>query len=338
MKNLPTSNSAASKTARMYTAHAAMLLTTIIWGLAAVIIKITLAYIPPFTFLMIRFLTVCLVLLPFVLLELKRSPIDKRDIKNIAILGLFGQTSIALVFLGVNFSTAIDSAIMGIITPLLAIAAGHYFFKERINNFIRLGVLIATIGTLVVMVEPILTDGNPSHPVGQRLIGNMWLMIYNLAFLLYIIWSKFSLGENTNFIKKKVKFLHLKPMRKKYSSIHITTLSFYMGLITMIPLAILENIGFFGTLPTGYSLSALPLNAILGVLYMALFSSIVAYVLFEWSLKTLTMGDSAIYNYLTPLFTFPFAFVLIKELPTPITLLGCAIIFVGVVIAEHKKS
>lgn len=322
----------------MYVAHVAMLVTTVIWGIATVVIKITLNYIPPLTFLMIRFLIVALVLLPFVLLELKKNPIDKHDFLNVALLGIFGQTSLAFIFLGINYSTALDSAIIGVITPLLAIAAGHYFFKERINNFVRAGVIIATIGTIFVMLEPIFTDGNAVRPVGQRLLGNFWLMLNNLMFLLYIVWSKFSLGENTAFIKKRFHFFHLKPMRKKYSSVQITTLSFYVGLITLVPLALLENTGFFGAINPNFNLANLPLNAVLGILYMALLSSIVAYCLFEWSLKTLTVADSAIYTYLTPLFTFPFAYLILKELPTEITLLGCVVIFIGVVIAEHKKS
>jgi len=76
----------------------------------------------------------------------------------------------------------------------------------------------------------------------------------------------------------------------------------------------------------------------MGILYMAIFSSIIAYTLYEWSLKVASVADTAFFNYLSPVFTLPFAYLLLSEIPTKINLIGAGIIGIGVLIAEQKKS
>jgi len=317
-------------------AHLALLIATLIWAAAGPVIKITLEYLPTFTFLFIRFLLVGIILLPFIILELRKNPIDNRDLVNLFLLGLFGQSSIIFIFEGLKHTSVLDSAIIGVMAPIMAIAAGHYFFKEKVSTYVRVGVLIATLGSVVVTLEPILNEGTFNQDTKLRLWGNILVMVYNFSFLLYVVWSKISLGQTSSIIKKSLHFIHLRPMRKKYSAFLMIGTSFYVGLATMIPLALVENLGLFG--PTTHAPIELSLVPVLGILYMAILSSIVAYMLFEWALNTSSMGDTAIYSYLAPLFTLPFAYVMLSEVPTKFALVGSAIIAAGVIIAESKKT
>jgi len=93
-------------------AHLALLIATIIWAAAGPVIKLTLDYLPTFTFLLFRFLLVGVILLPFILLEVRRNPIDRRDIINVLLLGLLGQSSIAFIFEGLKYTSALDSAVI----------------------------------------------------------------------------------------------------------------------------------------------------------------------------------------------------------------------------------
>ena len=148
------------------------------------------------------------------------------------------------------------------------------------------------------------------------------------------------MGEVTPTIKKGLHFLHMKPMTKKYPPVLLMSLSFFVGMATLIPLALLENLNVFGKVE--YSLMFLDKTAVFGLMYMVLLSSIAAYFLFEWSLTKVTVSDTAILGYLQAVFTLPFAYMLLGELPTKYALIGGAIIAVGVIIAEssyhlHKK-
>lgn len=71
---------------------------------------------------------------------------------------------------------------------------------------------------------------------------------------------------------------------------------------------------------------------------MALLSSIAAYLGFEWALHHVTVRDSSIFGYLQPVLTVPAAFLLLSEVPTTAAVVSAAIIGLGVVVAEAKKS
>lgn len=318
--------------------YSAILLAFIIWSGALPTIKITTQYLGPFTFLLFRFLLVCTLMLPVMYVMLKKNPIDRRDIKNLVLLGISGQSVLAIIFLGIKYTTALDAAIIGTLGPLLTIAAGHYFYKDRINNITKLGIFIATAGMFYIVLEPLFSQTYSGVPTSLplRFFGNALITLYTLAFSMYIVWSKMVMGKKSPNLDSFFRHFHVRPMKKKYSPIVHTSFAFYIGLATTIPLAVLENLGVFGKQPS--LLDAFQVTPILGVLYMAIFSSIVAYIAFEWGLKQAHVSDGAILGYLGPLFTLPFAFVLLGETPSKTNIIGGMIIAVGVIIAEKNKS
>jgi drug/metabolite transporter (DMT)-like permease len=314
--------------------YLAMIIANVIWAAAGPVIKLTLDYLPPFTFLFFRFLLVSLLLLPYTLLQLAKTKVYIKDYWKIALLGLLSQSSIGFIFLGLKYTTAVDAAIIGSIGVVMSMAAGHYFFYEKINKGLKIGVVLALIGTFVVILEPLFTPTGSEISISTplRIWGNFLIFLNNITFLVYIIWSKISMGVETKIIKTTLHFIHLKPMKGRYSAGLLSALTFYVGLLSMIPLAIFENLGVFG--PVYYDLTQLPADAILGLLYMAIFSSIVAYSLFEWSLKGIGVSDTAIMGYLSSLFGIPFAYLMLGEVPTLYSMAGALIIALGVIIAE----
>lgn len=316
-------------------AYLAFLAANIIWGAAVPVIKLTLNYVPVMTFLFLRFLIVCIILLPFTLIELKKHPIDKRDFPNIVILGIFGQSSLFLAFAGLKYTGALETAIIGVISPILAVAAGHYFYNEKVNKYVKAGIVLATLGTLFIVLEPILSKNQINTDVKLRMFGNLLELLYNFAFLTYIVWSKISLGQISKNVKRTLHFIHIKQMVKEYPSTLLTAISFYVALATFIPFVLLEKLGYFGAYNFKYS--SLSLIPILGILFMAVFSTIIAYMFFEWALEKVSISDSAILGYLGPVFTLPFSYLLLKETPTAVMIVGSLIIAFGVFIAEKKK-
>lgn len=326
-------------------AYMALIGATAIWGVATVVIDLSLNYIPVFTFLLFRFTIVGVIVLPPLIIALKRNPIDKKDIPNLILLGLTGQTSIALIFIGVKLSGSIDAALISILAPLLVVSAGHYFYRERVNRMLEIGIVLATAGTALVVLEPALSakfvslnghSGGNNFSVGLKIIGNLFIISYNLAFANYIIWSKRIMGHSSKKMDTASKYFHLKPMKKRYSPFVHTSFTFFVALASFIPLAIIENLGVFGNrVFIATDLTAVP---VLGILYMSVFSSIIAYFIFEWGINVAKVSDSAVFSYLGPLFTIPTAFILLGETPSKAALAGMAVIAGGVFIAEKFKS
>lgn len=314
----------------------AIIITYIIWAAAGPVIKLTVEQVPPFTFLFLRFLIVCVLLLPYTYYLIKNNGIAKSDYLKIFILGVFAQTSLILLFIGYQYTTALEGTIISMLGPILSVIAGHYFYHEKIDWRVKLGLILAALGTLFVAIEPLLESRVISHAIELRIFGNLMVILYSISFLLYIIWSKITLGINSDKIKRTLKLIHIKPMKKHYSPMLLTSLTFYVGLVTIMPMFLLENTGFLG--PVTFSFQHISLISIIGILYMSLFSSILAYFLFEWSLTKIEIKDTALFSYLQPVFTLPFAYILLREIPNQYMVAGALIIALGVLIAEDKKS
>ncbi|HAI62834.1 MAG: Transmembrane protein [candidate division WWE3 bacterium GW2011_GWF2_41_45] len=314
----------------------AFLGANIIWGAATAVIKYTLGYIPPFTFLYLRFMIVCLVVLPLVALQLKKEPIHKSDYLNFFLLGLFSQTSLILPFVALKFTSALDYTIIGVMASVLTVYAGHYFYHDKINKGITAGVVLASLGTILIVLEPILWGNDGGGRAAERILGNVLGLFYAMTWVVYVIWAKFSMGGKSHSLKKTLSFIKIKPMTRKYSAGTIVLTSFYVGLITLIPLAVFENLGLAGE--SNFDILSIDIKGVLGLLYMALFSSIVAYWLNEWGLENAKVSDFAIFGYLAPVFTLPFAYLILGELPNTLMLIGTAFIAAGVVIAEKNNS
>lgn len=317
-------------------AYLALFAATAIWAAAGPVIKLTLGYIPVITFLFLRFLIVCILVLPFLLIELKRNPINKKDIKNFVILGLLSQSALIIPFYGYKYTRAIDAALIAVTYPIMAVAAGNYFYKEVVTKMEKLGMSLATLGAGVIMIEPVLASTGVTKASGMAIFGNLLIFLYQVTWVAYIIWSKSVMGEKSIQLKKLSKKLSISPMSKKYSPGVISMFSFFVGLTTFIPLIIIENTANNGL--SALLIHKLGVTPILGILYMALLSSIVAYMLFQWGLHRVEVTDAALFTYLAPVLAFPVAYVLLREVPSSATGVGTLLIAVGILIAEKHKS
>ncbi len=311
-------------------------LANLIWAGAASIIKLTLQDIPPFSFLFIRLLVVCLILLPYALFLIRQENVNKKDYFNIILIGICSQSALAFVFLGLKYTTSIDMTIIGLIAPVLSVALGHYFYKEEIGPNIKVGLLLVTVGSLIILTGPTI-HSTTGITIGQKMFGNFLIILNSLALVLYIFATKISLGQTSPNIKRNIKLLKLKPMTKQYTPELLTTVSFYIGLLTTTPLAFIEGLGGFG-LESTFSFSEFTPQSIAGLAYMIFLSSIVAYFCFGKGVKDATVTDTAIIGYLGPLMALPFAYLLLREVPTVNDIIAGGLIAAGVLIAEFHKN
>jgi drug/metabolite transporter (DMT)-like permease len=195
--------------------------------------------------------------------------------------------------------------------PLLLIAAGYFFLNDRVTKREGLGALIAFAGAGVIGIGPIL---GTSKRDGE-LFGN---------FLIFL--SLFS-GAICGVLAKKL-------MRKDVSPALLANLSFPVGFITILPFVLIKG-------GLGYSLSPLTTaspTVWLGILYMALISGNLAYILNNMGQKTIELSEAATFAYLYPLFSAILAIALLQDKLTLPLILGSIITLSGVVIAEWKKK
>jgi len=299
-------------TDKRLTAYFFLILTSIIWGVAGPVIKNTLSFIPPFTFLFWRFLVTSLIFLPFFVWRLKKENESLKTLLPIIPIGFLGiPLCLIFVFLGFEKTTAIDGSILLAITPVFIVLAGAIFLKEKVTRIERLGLIIALLGSLVTISQPLFEGGVFAQ---QNLTGNLLIIISDFVWTAYVILSK-------------VEF-------KKHSPFIITATSFFTGLFSLFPLALIKE----GWQIANYQLLTGNTQALFGLLYMVIFSSIIAYFLFEQGLRLIEASEAALFGYLQPVFAMPLAVLWLGEKITLPFILGTILIGIGVFLTEYKRG
>jgi len=146
-----------------------------------------------------------------------------------------------------------------------------------------------------------------------------------------LIYYKFRFGKNSVKFISFIKNFGLKLHKKKYNDIEFNILSFYVAFIALIPFY-LSNLNSYNQ-----TLSSLSTTSIAVILYMAIFSSIIAYIMYIKAQAVLEVTEVSILGYISPMFSLPASFLILGEVPTTSALIGLSIIFLGIAVAQTRK-
>lgn len=291
-------------------AYSLLLVVSIIWGLAGVVIKFTLGAFDPLVFLTYRFAISTLASFATLFFVGLKLPRNKEVIKLLLFYGFLTSTvALGLLFFGFDETTAIDATLISATGPLLISAAGAMFLREHVTLREKAGMGIAFVGTAVTIMEPILKNGDGYTGLG----GNL------------LVFASILVGIATAILAKIL-------LRKEVDPSAITSVSFGVGFLSLAPIAFLVHS------PLGIieQIKAAPPAFHLGVVFMALLSGNLAYTLWHKAQKTIEVGEVSVFGYLYPIITTPLAVIFLKEKITTPFILGGVIIAIGVIIAELK--
>ncbi|HKB88598.1 MAG TPA: DMT family transporter [Patescibacteria group bacterium] len=293
-------------------AYFLLLAVCIIWGVAGPVIKLTLKEVPPFIFLLYRFLISSVVAVVWFSVT-KRPVFSNKLSTNLKILAfsvLNTTGSLGLLFWGLSKTSLLESSLILVLGPILTVIAGYLFLRDRITKIEKVGIAITFLGSLIVLVEPLIKANSASGDF----IGNLLVFGYVVFTAVGAIFMKEVLREGVN-------------------PISLTNLSFVVGFITVIPIALFLY-PISGILNTLYSIP-FPYHA--GVWYMALLSGTLAFSLQTVAQKTIEVSEAAIFMYLFPIISGVLAILILGDKFTPIVAIGSTMTIIGIVIAEWKK-
>jgi len=288
-------------------AYLMMVLVIVIWGAGNVIIKYSLSFVSPATFLFWRFLITCWIFFPFYYKYVCNHDIGLKKILKGIVVGVLGVgLPLILFFEGLNQTTAIDASMLLVLSPLFVIAGGAMFLKEKVEKNEKIGISIAVLGTIITVVQPYLEGVKTAE---EGLIGNVLILSASII-------SAFHL-------------LYIKNRCKKYGPFFITA-SGFMGSLVLV------SIFFF--FKSSSEAIFFPIEGWLGILYMSILGSVVAFSLRNKVVTQIEASESAVFAYLQPLISVPLSYFWLKEVITLPFLVGGAVIVVGVIIAEFAKK
>ncbi len=216
-----------------------------------------------------------------------------------------------LLFLGYKYTTAIDGSLIYSIAPIIVVIGGAIFLKEKVTKVERVGIIIAFLGSLVIVIQPIL-EGKAFAL--KNIYGNVLVLISAIAWAAYCL------------------LVCKTETREKTDPLVLTAISFFVGFLTIIPVFLYENLTL-----NDYLFHLNP-AAIPGILYMSFFSSVIAYFTYNLGYSLIEASEATIFDYLKPVFAAPLAVLWLGEKITLPFLLGASIIFLGVFLTEFKPK
>lgn len=138
--------------------EAMLLLAAIIWGTGFVAQRQAMETMQPFAFIALRFLLGCLVLLPWIILKIKRLKTSKwktnlkRDLLSGVIPGIFLLAGTAMQQLGIMTTSAAKAGFLTslylVLVPLIGL-----LFGKKINIWVWIGVALALLGVFYLSVD-----------------------------------------------------------------------------------------------------------------------------------------------------------------------------------------
>ena len=247
---------------------AALLFLSVVWGSSFILMKKGLESYSNLQVAAFRIFFSFVFLLPFIIRSLRM--IRRDNILSLLLVGWIGFAIPAVLF--TKAQTRIDSSLAGMLnslTPLFTLIAGLLLYRSRARWINVAGLLIGLLGALGLLVQ-----GDLSVFRGINL------------FSLFVVAATLCYGINANEVKYKLDDL---------SSLQITSLAFlFTGPLAGIYLLLTDLSPAAGTehylLNLGY------------IAVLALFSSVIAVIVFNHLIKQTTPLFAASVTYIIPLF------------------------------------
>lgn len=282
-----------------YTAHAALLLVNLLYGINFLVAKEVMpAYIGPSAFIFIR-VSCTLVLFALLFFTLTREKIDKTDIPRFILCAITGVATNQLLFYeGLNYTTPINAAVIFTSNPILTLLVSAVILREKLTTRKTMGILIGAVGAVALII---LSRGGVSFDANTRL-GNLFIIINALSYAVYLVIAK--------------------PLMKKYKPLTVITINFMMGWFFVAPFGYGQFTQIEWATFTPFVWGALAFT-VLGVTFIAYLFSIFA-------LQKLTPSQVSIYVYVQPITAAILAIVLGKDVLTWELAVCSALIFLGV--------
>ncbi|MED1915047.1 EamA family transporter [Bacillus thuringiensis] len=287
---------------QMFFGAVCLTLAAAIWGGVYVVSKVVLEVIPPFTLLILRFCIALVVLGAFTVARKER--VSKKDYPLLMVIAFVGVTiSIAAQFLGTKLSTAHMGALITSASPAFIAIFAVWLLKERIHLKQAAGILLATIGVIIVIGVPDQADTQSS------LAGNLILFVAAISWGLYTVLSK--------------------KATQRYSSLLVTTYVALFGIIFTSPLMFWELSVTPMSWQFGWDIWA-------GVLYIGMISTAGAFYLWNKGFELMPAGSGAGFFFVQPIVGAFLGWLLLHEHLSVSFFAGGAFIFLGVALSTLR--
>jgi len=236
----------------------------------------------------------------------KNPVILRKDMFRLALCAFFGiALNQVMFFEGLNLTTPINASIIMVSVPILVLVASSFILKERMTFNRILGITLGFTGAAWL----ILHDGVFDFSSGTFL-GNLFILINASSYGIFLVL--------------------VKPLMSKYEPVIIMKWLFTFGLIYVIPVSVflLDDVEY----------TAIPVNIWLSLLYVIVFTTIIAYFLNNYSLKNISPTMNSAYIYFQPFLATVVSIFLGQDKLSWAEVIAAVLIFSGVYFVSRRTK
>lgn len=288
-----------------------MVIAALVWSGAFIAGKFAVPYVPTFTLTFLRFLIASIVLYPIMKIYNRAHPEDnfkltKKYISLFLFTGIVGMVGYhVLFFTALKYTTAINSSIIGAMNPIVTTIIAAIFIRQKTPPMQIAGILLSFTGVVLTI-----TGGN---------LGMLASFDFNKGDMFMaaavVCWASYAVMSRT-------KGADVPPLA-------LTFYSFVFCTAFLIPFVIWEQ---------PWTLEKIPVSAILAIIFMAVFSSVIGYMLQQIAIKKIGASKSSIFVNLVPVFSIILSVIILGEELMTVKIFTSLLIIAGVCICQLAGS
>jgi len=292
---------------------------TLIWGTNYTVIKSAFTEVDPQAFNLVRLLVASSVMIATMVITRRTrwnpaqvfytaQPVTGRDWIALAALGLVGHCIYQYLFVGGVARTSVaNSSLLLAASPVLITIFGVALHRlagagERVTAMHWAGTLLSLLGIFLVV-------RSGGKTAGQSLAGDVMMGAAVVCWSIYTIAAR--------------------PLMERHSPVGVTALSMAIGTMFYVPLALPAMMRVDWT--------AVSLHTWMALVYSAVLSICVAYVIWYVGIRELGSARTAVYSNLMPIVAMVTAAVWLHEPVGPGKIAGAGLILAGVALTRVRR-
>ena len=294
--------------------HLKLFSVAVIWGLGWPAGRVVANDILPFAASWLRYVIATVSFLIFMQMSGQWMFPNRSEWRRLFMIGFISTVMYQAFFMfGMQYTAAGDASLMITFNPLFTAILAVVFIGERMHLNLIIGLFMGITGVAILFYY----SPNVDLPFSERVLGNMLIACAALSWACNTILMKRAMTSPANAATRPLNPLEL------------TVWSSVAGLLILTPITVAE------AMTQGISVPSQ--SGWIGIVFLALFSTVIAYVWFADGIVKIGASMSALYVYLVPPFGIIGGFVLLGEKLGVSLLFAFVLITGGVIIAQRDS-
>jgi drug/metabolite transporter (DMT)-like permease len=277
---------------------------TLLWSINYVAAKIALRELPALFTTGLRNGLAGLLMIPVYAVHRRNNGAALWRWADVPVLVALGMCGVALnqifFILGIAKTNVAHASIMIAMTPMLVLLLAAAQGQEKIGVAKVIGMATAASGVAILQLS---RNGNS----GATVAGDVFVFLAAFTFAIFSVSGKRVTG--------------------RFSNITLNTFAYCCAGVVLIPITIWSG--------RGVQLEQVSPSAWTAIAYMAVFPSVVCYLIYYYALGQIPASRVSAFSYLQPLIAIVIALPVLGERPTSTLLMGGAFVLTGVFVTER---